>query len=82
MATTQEKTELTELNLLGLFSLKTKVQEMTFKQLMIFISIILLFLLVAFALLKWYALPTIGIPAALSQIPKLGIGKIFKSRSP
>ncbi len=82
MATTQKKTELTELNLLGLFSLKTKVKEMTFKQLMIFISIILLFLLVAFALLKWYALPTIGVPAALSQIAKLGIGKIFKSRSP
>lgn len=82
MATTQKKTEQTELNLLGLFSLKTKIQEMTFKQLMIFISIILVFLLIAFAVLKSYALPTIGIPAVLSQIPKLGIGKIFKSRSP
>lgn len=82
MATTQKKTEQTEFNLLGLFSLKTKVQEMTFKQLMIFITVILLFLLAAFLVLKSYALPTIGIPAALSQIQKLGIRKIFKSRSP
>jgi hypothetical protein len=55
---------------------------MTFKQLMIFISIIMVFLLIAFAVLKSYALPTIGVPAVLSQIPKLGIGKIFKARSP
>ena len=82
MATTQKKTELTELNLLGLFSLKTKVKEMTFAQLMVFIMVIMLFLLAAFMVLKSYALPTIGVPAILSQIPKLGIGKIFKSRSP
>lgn len=82
MATTQKKTKLTELNLLGLFSLKTGVKEMTFIQLMIFITVILLFLLGSFMILKWYAVPTIGVPAALTQISKLGIGKVFKSRSP
>lgn len=82
MATTQKKTELTELNLLGLFSLKTKVKEMTFVQLMVFITVLMLFLLASFLVLKSYLLPTIGVPAVLSQIPKLGIGKFFKSRSP
>ena len=82
MATTEKKTEQSELNLLGLFSLKTKVQKMTFKQLMLFISIILVFVLIALMILGPFALPTMGIPAILSQIPKLAVGKIFKSRSP
>ena len=82
MATTQKKSELTELNLLGLFSLKTKVKEMTFAQLMVFVTIILAFLLAVIIVLRWYAVPTVGVPAILSQIPKLGIGRIFKARSP
>lgn len=80
-----KKTETKEpfkLNVLGLFTLETTVEKMCFKKILLLTAVILIFILAVIIVLRWYAIPSLGLPAIVAKISRSGIGKIMKSRAP
>ncbi len=74
-------TEPFKLNVLNLFTIQAPVKKITVTQMILLIGVIMLFIIAMIIILKWYAIPALGGPVAINKIG-IGIGKLFKSRSP
>ncbi len=80
-----KKTEMKEpfkLNVLGLFTVDTTIETLSFGKMLLLIALIMIFILAIIIALKWYAIPGLSISAIAAKISKLDIGKIIRSRAP
>jgi hypothetical protein len=71
-----------KLNVLGLFTLDTTMEKLSFWRLILLIAVIMIFILGVVLLLKSYAIPGLGLSAITAKISKLDIRKLIKSRAP
>ena len=71
-----------KLNVLGLFTLDTTIKKMSYKEILLLIVVIMVFILAIVFVLKLYAIPGLGLSAITAKISKSAIGKIMKSRAP
>jgi hypothetical protein len=68
-----------KLNVLGLFTWES--ENWTVKEVALIMAIVMIFILAIIAMLKLYAIPTLGTPVLFKNIGT-GIQKIIKSRAP